>query len=379
MRPLNISHTNICLFFSMAATTVHRGCQPTILKHNDIRQSFPLHDVHSRRSRPKYRGYSPDFALRPISPEPSVYARAHTTADTSGCAVRSANTRDPHPSGDSCYPPRPTGFPAPPSLSMKHDPVLFVVNRSMSPCSEDGGLGSREYQRRILPGSLPHTREPPVEVPLSPSPVNRDSSTPPGVASILSDLPPVFDIGLPPRQDHRSSVRHSKLPSRQSATPPVHCENDSKAFVNTRRISTESPSPSESESNWTDYAFEIGKGPEGPGMLYQCTYPVRQPDGSNAPCHYNGRKQLVKRHVEGRHLQIKLFGCGICDKTFAQKIAMQVHQATHTGDKPWACEKGCDLAFSDPARRHKHYVEVHKHEPRQIKRKQRPAARIISP
>ncbi|KAJ6515907.1 hypothetical protein C8R45DRAFT_222879 [Mycena sanguinolenta] len=162
------------------------------------------------------------------------------------------------------------------------------------------------------------------------------------MASISSALPPIFEIGLPPRQDRRSSIRqnHSESSSRQ-------------------------PSPStarnlEPEKNWEDHVVTI-KDEKG-AKLYRCVHPAKK--DPTTPCNYTAKKQLVKRHVETTHLEIKLFVCDICRRKFSQKIGRDVHRSTHTGEKPHKCQyPPCDKIFSDPARRFKHHADVHGRKP----------------
>ncbi|KAF7352799.1 Zinc finger protein GLIS2 [Mycena venus] len=305
------------------------------------------------------------------------------------------------------------------SSQMKHDPVLYARYHNMSSSSsssssdpEDDDYGSTDDRRGVSPRSSRyhrrddaytptgntfcalegHTpkREPSVEAPhLNTSPANRlvdlsmdirdcraraspapsRSRTSPS-PSISSDLPPTFDIGFPPRQDHRSSfvvgpshsIAGSRRPSPSTASS-VYSGGDPTSLATTRHIPVQMPSPPTSNQNWEDYALQI-KHPEG-GVAYKCTWTT-----SEGTCHYWSKKQLVKRHVETTHLKFRPFVCDICSKAFPQKTSLEIHRHGHTGDKPHVCKYDCGKTFKDPARRHRHHVEVHGYVPKQSKRKQ---------
>jgi hypothetical protein len=129
--------------------------------------------------------------------------------------------------------------------------------------------------------------------------------------SISSDLPPIFDIGLPPRQDHRSSfASHSTFQSRRpspstasAAHSAVHSENDSASPVHTRHIHAQMASPHGPSQDWEAHVVKITN-PEDGSAAYQCTWTT-----SEKTCHYWSKKQLVKRHVETTHLKFKCATC----------------------------------------------------------------------
>ncbi|KAJ7275398.1 hypothetical protein B0H12DRAFT_1066263 [Mycena haematopus] len=83
------------------------------------------------------------------------------------------------------------------------------------------------------------------------------------------------------------------------------------------------------------------------------------------------------RHVQDAHLGFKRFVCDICYKTFAQvaillffnlilitstfhdqKVNMQTHRHTHTGETPHHCRYNCGESFGDPAKRTRHYKDT---------------------
>ncbi|KAJ7771348.1 hypothetical protein DFH07DRAFT_226675 [Mycena maculata] len=327
-------------------------------------------------------------------------------------------------------------FPAPPSLSvfnaptatymwphfqassqMKHSPVLYAIphsDRRMSPSSgsdsepEDSEFGSYSLHRVLPPSSRfrqpeemhahkrspfrawedPHPRppsipkrEPSTEIQrFIPSPVNSvhvldsDLRASPESSSSSEHASPIYDIGLPPRQDHRSSFAiapsrgvsvsapGSRRPSPSTASS-THSESNQMFPSNSRPVPSQPPAVPTPHQNWEDHAVQI-RNPEG-GVAFQCTWST--PDG---PCHYWSKKQLVKRHVETTHLKFKPFVCDICNKAFPQKTSLEIHRHGHTGEQPHLCNFSCGQSFKDPARRHRHHVEVHGYIPKTGKRKQ---------
>lgn len=117
---------------------------------------------------------------------------------------------------------------------------------------------------------------------------------------------------------------------------------------------------------WEDYAEEIQTA--NGRTAYLCLWTIKHGDRVIS-CSYLSKKQLVKRHIETTHLKFKPFVCDICQKAFPQKTSLEIHMSGHTGNTPHQCKYGCGEAFKDPARRHRHHVEVHGYIPKQSKKK----------
>ncbi|KAJ7047385.1 hypothetical protein C8F04DRAFT_1058627 [Mycena alexandri] len=368
------------------------------LEYASLQQIYPM------RPRHEYRAPDSHFPLRPVSPssppirESSAAAvvRAHERADALNRAVDSASTKrtneslgqPPYPVDSPRYLSRPRAqerFPAPPSLSMRHDPVLYAAyHRMPSPSADSDSEDSSEDERRghspcpsyrgrdertpTREGSRPfkeplpilYKREASVEISrLNTPPINRsvnipDSRRRASPASSTSSEHPIFDIGLPPRQDHRSG--YSSSVSRRTSPSTVHSGSDPTSPGNNKP-----PAPNR---NWEDHAIQV-RTPEG-GVAYRCTWIT----DTGAQCPYETKKQLVKRHVETTHLKMKPYVCDICQKGFPQKTGLEIHHNGHTGDKPHKCNYNCGKTFKDPARRHRHHVDVHGYVPKQGKKKQ---------
>ncbi|KIY44227.1 hypothetical protein FISHEDRAFT_62397 [Fistulina hepatica ATCC 64428] len=91
-------------------------------------------------------------------------------------------------------------------------------------------------------------------------------------------------------------------------------------------------------------------------------------------CTYVAKRQLVKRHIEDRHMGLRPFTCSYCDQAFAQRSNMNTHINTkHTGEQPHVCpEPDCPKKFGDPARLLRHRTDAHGYIPKRSSKKQRP-------
>ncbi|KAK1224374.1 hypothetical protein PQX77_012670 [Marasmius sp. AFHP31] len=123
------------------------------------------------------------------------------------------------------------------------------------------------------------------------------------------------------------------------------------------------------DTEWTAHA-RASQSPDGPPGVWECTW---QDSERAPPCTYQGKKQLVKRHIETTHMLIKKFVCRICDKRFAQKTSLNVHVSSrHLKDEPHKCEYGgCVARYNDPARLCRHKIEAHDYVPRASVRQKR--------
>ncbi|KAJ7095372.1 hypothetical protein B0H15DRAFT_109634 [Mycena belliarum] len=369
-------------------------------------------------------------------PSNAAAIRAEARAEALDRAYKSASSRQHHGlpyypknsrhSSPATPRPRQTErFPAPPTLSvfnaptatflwpnfqassqMKNGPILYAsyYDRPSSPSSSDSGdsqSGSVDLRRVSSPsssdrtvytasGSVPRMDAPPSvfrrreqPVDIQPSDATRVHST--SVYRLDSDRhaspEPVncseygratFDIGFPPpsRQDRRSPFTIDSTSSHAGSRHPS--PSASNANSTSDRMSLDSClAPSQvaleqkPQAEWLNHTIPINT--EG-GVIYQCKWTT--PDG---PCRYSSKKQLVKRHVETTHLKIKPFLCDICKKAFPQKTSLEIHKHGHTGDTPHQCKYECGRSFKDPARRHRHHVDVHGYVPKQGKKKQEPS------
>ncbi|KAG8949687.1 hypothetical protein FRC04_008433 [Tulasnella sp. 424] len=68
----------------------------------------------------------------------------------------------------------------------------------------------------------------------------------------------------------------------------------------------------------------------------------------------------LRRHTDAVHLKIKNFKCADCGKSFAQKIGLQTHMNSHSGNAPYECRVKCGHPpFRDPSSRGRHEYEKH--------------------
>ncbi|KAF8736195.1 hypothetical protein AX14_000751 [Amanita brunnescens Koide BX004] len=115
-------------------------------------------------------------------------------------------------------------------------------------------------------------------------------------------------------------------------------------------VSADSPSVN---SSWESHVLK--KRDDGNYVVYEC----RWTEDDNHVCGYTAKRQLVKRHVEDKHMGIKRYECPFCGRRFAQKSSCLTHQNSHTGAKPHPCFYKCGKWFSDPSKRTRHAYKVH--------------------
>uniref|UniRef100_A0A182P9J3 Uncharacterized protein n=1 Tax=Anopheles epiroticus TaxID=199890 RepID=A0A182P9J3_9DIPT len=92
---------------------------------------------------------------------------------------------------------------------------------------------------------------------------------------------------------------------------------------------------------------------------------VHEPS-SNYPCSFVGCKamfrdeQLMQRHFRNVHTEIKPYECGHCPKRFRAKESLDIHERSHTGERPFACRyEGCIKRFAHGTDRKRHERSVH--------------------
>ncbi|KAJ7179144.1 hypothetical protein C8R46DRAFT_626695 [Mycena filopes] len=235
------------------------------------------------------------------------------------------------------------------SSQMRHDPVLYATYHNRPSLSadlvsdsdsEDSSEDERRtpssstYRRRdertaLVAGgfesfrdSVVHKREPSVDIsqPSSQraiSAVNPRRRTSP--ASSTSSDHPIFDIGLPPRQDHRSGPTYSSSSrTSPSTTSTARSEGAPTSPGSSQQVATGLPAPNR---NWENHAIPLGN-KEGPAQ-FQCTWILL---ATGQPCPYFAKKQLVKRHVQTTHLKMKPYICDVCEKGFPQKSSLEIHR-----------------------------------------------------
>lgn len=116
---------------------------------------------------------------------------------------------------------------------------------------------------------------------------------------------------------------------------------------------------------WEKYSKRVQS--KGGNATYVCLWNVRHGKCETA-CKYTSKKQLVKRHILTTHLKYKPYVCATCPRRFPQKADLDIHTSSHSGILPHICNYGCGKAFKDPARRHRHHVDVHGYVPKKYKK-----------
>ncbi|KAG7096982.1 hypothetical protein E1B28_004377 [Marasmius oreades] len=168
-----------------------------------------------------------------------------------------------------------------------------------------------------------------------------------------------------PVQSYREPL--SRTPGQGRWGTPITLNSPSEEHKIPTTASTSSSDGDESGELWTQYATML-KTPNATSVEWVCMWTG---PGYLHPCYYQGKKQLVKRHVETKHMMIKRFVCEFCDKQFAQKTSLNVHiSSKHLKNEPHKCEyHGCIARYNDPARLCRHKIEAHGYVPRSTSRK----------
>ncbi|KAG6815883.1 hypothetical protein H0H87_010455 [Tephrocybe sp. NHM501043] len=100
---------------------------------------------------------------------------------------------------------------------------------------------------------------------------------------------------------------------------------------------------------WEDYARRTSNG------TWRCLWQ----EGDDL-CSYRSKKQATKRHIQLKHMKMRPHQCEFCDRAFGQRTTLDVHTATHTGEKIHVCpEAECPVKFSDASRLLRHRVAAH--------------------
>ncbi|ESK95977.1 gli-kruppel family member gli2b [Moniliophthora roreri MCA 2997] len=174
---------------------------------------------------------------------------------------------------------------------------------------------------------------------------------------------------IPPKMLPKRYTRPSPEPLKADVRRAYDILSLEESFLSTPSKSSARSSSSDysdGKSDWSTYAEQLKQ----PGE-WRCGWKEPFLGGELKRCHYSGKKQLVKRHIENVHLKIKPFTCPHCNQTFSQKTSLNVHiSAKHTKEEPHVCSyPGCEERYNDPARLHRHKVDTHGYVPKAISRK----------
>lgn len=229
---------------------------------------------------------------------------------------------------------------------------------SSVPCPTSVPLPSRSPS----PLALPHL--PPLPMALSDSPQVAERS-------LLSSTKPINCRSIPGSDwDNYVPPEHGSVESYSGVTM-THCEPQFDPLEARHRPEDEECTTSEEvafcydpvESNWQKHCVRIflddGK------AQFRCTW-IRD-DTKSGKCEYQGKRQLVQRHIETTHLNIRRYIClwPGCNQRYGQKSAFDVHRRTHTGERPFKCKKlECQARFNDPAGLLRHMVQEHQYKPK---------------
>ncbi|XP_050389829.2 zinc finger protein 91 [Patella vulgata] len=58
------------------------------------------------------------------------------------------------------------------------------------------------------------------------------------------------------------------------------------------------------------------------------------------------KKKYMKEHMKSHRVRVRSFACDVCPLSFVRKSTLLRHMKTHTGKKPYKCDrKGCEMAY----------------------------------
>uniref|UniRef100_A0A182JUI9 Zinc finger protein Xfin n=1 Tax=Anopheles christyi TaxID=43041 RepID=A0A182JUI9_9DIPT len=86
----------------------------------------------------------------------------------------------------------------------------------------------------------------------------------------------------------------------------------------------------------------------------------------NYPCSVEGcaalfrDEQLMQRHYRNVHTAVKAYECAHCQKRFRTKESLDIHERSHTGERPFACRyEGCKKRYAHGTDRKRHERSAH--------------------
>uniref|UniRef100_A0A182NEQ2 Uncharacterized protein n=1 Tax=Anopheles dirus TaxID=7168 RepID=A0A182NEQ2_9DIPT len=92
---------------------------------------------------------------------------------------------------------------------------------------------------------------------------------------------------------------------------------------------------------------------------------VHEPS-KNVPCSIAGcearfrDESLMQRHYRNVHRELKAYTCTHCQKSFRTKESLDIHQRSHTGERPFACRfEGCTKRYAHGTDRKRHERAAH--------------------
>ncbi|KAJ6519471.1 hypothetical protein C8R45DRAFT_23002 [Mycena sanguinolenta] len=259
--------------------------------------SRPVSIVPEPSTAPGYKSSdssdSSDFALRPVSPELSPLV------DVSRPAVRSANSQR--------------------TQAMSQSPRYSQPSRHSTPGPSRSGMGDRIP----VPMSTPTATYFPPNA-SAPSRMQAVSPLNPGMPS----NPDSYGGSYRSREASSSSSRYLGQDNTYSRHQSTFRNVPEIPLVDPRRI--------------MDIRAPASGFPQVPSAAPNWASPVLLPETGEP---HDGPSEF------------KRFVCDICSKSFSQKVNMQTHRHTHTGETPHRCKYNCGESFGDPAKRTRHYKD----------------------